>query len=36
VKNQRSSEAQYLENDKKDGNNGGAPSPRLLGTNHAA
>ncbi|MDK6725510.1 hypothetical protein QP713_04480 [Neisseria mucosa] len=26
-KNQRSSETQYLENDEKDGNSGGAPSP---------
>ncbi|WP_455007860.1 peptide chain release factor RF2 [Neisseria sicca] len=34
--NQRSSETQYLENDKKDGNSGSAPSPRLLGTNHVA
>jgi hypothetical protein len=36
AKNQRSSETQYLENDKKDGNSGSAPSPRLLGTNHVA
>ncbi|WP_234396268.1 peptide chain release factor RF2 [Neisseria sicca] len=34
--NQRSSETQYLENDKKDGNSGSASSPRLLGTNHVA
>ncbi|WP_261765133.1 peptide chain release factor RF2 [Neisseria sicca] len=33
---QRSSETQYLENDKKDGNSGSTPSPRLLGTNHVA